>query len=90
MARRRHNIVLLHMPSAELLEFDLNEWIAPGDRDRAEIGGRPDWGPAFCRWIDARRAWADKHGPEGFGGWLAYLRTQHQTRDDMYQQGQDG
>ena len=78
MAQRRLRPVLVAQPQAELLEFDPDEW--------AENGGRGGWGPAFCRWLDARRAWADKHGPEGFGGWLAYLRTEHQTRSDMYRQ----
>jgi hypothetical protein len=85
--RRLRPVPSIAQPPAELAEFDLTEWAEIGDRDRAVIGGRPDWGPAFCRWLDARRAWADKHGPEGFGGWLAYLRAEHQTRSDMYRQG---
>jgi hypothetical protein len=86
--RRLRPVPSIAQPPAELAEFDLTEWAEIGDRDRAEIGGRPDWGPAFCRWLDGRRAWADKHGPEGFGGWLAYLRAEHQTRSDMYRQGE--
>ena len=87
--RQRHlrPVSQIAEPPAMLWDFDPNEWAEIGDRDLAETGGRPDWGPAFCRWLDARRAWADKHGPEGFGGWLAYLRAEHQTRSDTYRQG---
>jgi hypothetical protein len=77
--RRLRPVTSIAGPPAELEQFDPSEWMTPGDQGA--------WGPAYCRWIDARRAYADKHGPEGFGGWLAYLRAEHQTRSDMYRQG---
>jgi hypothetical protein len=64
-------------PAAELCAFDELEWVSPGDQG---------WGPAFCRWIEARRSWISKHGAEGLGGWLTVLRAEHQTRNSMYAQ----
>jgi len=64
---RQRRVVVRLQPPAELTDYDPDEWTAPGDK-----------GPSpFCRWLEARRAWIDKHGVEGFGGWLAALRAEH-------------
>ena len=93
--RHRQSVVWLQAP-AELVEFDPTEWMTPNDQGtRSDLTSlnlnevqdqRPAWGPAFCRWVDARHSWADKHGPEGLGGGLKLLRVEHQTLMGMYEQ----
>lgn len=76
-------------PPAELIEFVAEEWGGEYAQICADSapGSRPWWGPAFCRWVEARRQWTAEHGPEGFGGPLASLRTEHKTRTDQYARG---
>jgi len=64
-------------PAAELCQFDELEWVSPGDQG---------WGPAFCRWIEARQSWISKHGADGFGGWLALLRAEHHALIGLHAQ----
>ncbi len=75
--RQRHLRPVAAAAPAELAEFDPNEWATPADQGA--------WGPAFCRWIDARRAWMKTHGTEtSLGNWLEVLRCEHRTRDECY------
>jgi hypothetical protein len=58
-------------PPAELFEFRLEEWAAPGDLDQE---------PAFRRWAAARRAWIAEHPDSALGGMLDLLRGERRAR----------
>ena len=58
-------------PPAELFEFRLEEWQAPGDQDRE---------PAFQRWRAARRAWISELPSSALGGMLDLLRGERRAR----------
>jgi hypothetical protein len=54
-------------PPAELVEFDEEEWAAPGD-----------WWQAFGRWTDARHAWVKTHGNDSIlGNLVDVFREEH-------------